>query len=299
MIEWMRAWNADPRHPHKVQFLGFDMQTSKVAYASVETFLGKVVPDAAPGLLAPIEVLSRDVASAALATLTTDEQKRITEGLAAIAKAFDAGRKTWTRKATAPELDDVRHDLTILEQATEMYLAGGSGGSGFNVRDRSMAANIQWILGHQPPGTRIVVWAHNGHISNHLASLDNMGGHLRKQLETGYVNLGFVFSQGSFQAIERNQRSGLNEITLGDPPESHASVAFARTGKPLLVLDLRTLPASGTVHDWFAAPHPVRDTGAVFTTEHDMTATQILPERYDAVIFVDRTTRARPLHRSN
>jgi erythromycin esterase len=28
MIEWMRAWNADPRHAHKVQFLGFDMQTS-------------------------------------------------------------------------------------------------------------------------------------------------------------------------------------------------------------------------------------------------------------------------------
>jgi erythromycin esterase-like protein len=29
-----------------------------------------------------------------------------------------------------------------------------------------------------------------------------------------------------------------------------------------------------------------------------MTATQILPELYDAVIFVDRTTRARPLTRS-
>ncbi|HSS02893.1 MAG TPA: hypothetical protein VLM79_37785 [Kofleriaceae bacterium] len=85
---------------------------------------------------------------------------------------------------------------------------------------------------------------------------------------------------------------------MGDPPEFHTSVAFARTGKPLLVLDLRTLPMRGTVHDWFTAPHHIRDTGAVFTTERDMTATQILPELHDAVVFVDRTTRARPLPRS-
>jgi erythromycin esterase-like protein len=103
---------------------------------------------------------------------------------------------------------------------------------------------------------------------------------------------------GIVQAIEHNEHSSLNEITLGDPPEFHASVAFARTGKPLLVLDLRTLPTRGTVHDWFIAPHPVRDIGAVFSTERNMTASQILPERYDAVIFVDRTTRARPLPRS-
>jgi erythromycin esterase len=299
MIEWMRAWNSDPRHPHKVQFLGFDMQTSTVAYASLAAFLGKLAPDAAPSLLAPIEVLGGGGASAALAKPTAEEQKRVTEGLAAIANAFDAGRKAWARKATAAELDEVRHDLTILEQATEMYMANGAGGSSFNVRDRSMAANIQWILGHQPPGTRMVVWAHNGHIANRLATFDNMGSHLRRQLKTGYVNLGFVFSQGSFQAIERGQRSGLNEITLGDPPESNASVAFARTGKPLLVLDLRALPARGTVHDWFAAPHPVRDIGAVFTTEQNMTVMHVLPVLYDAVIFVDRTTRARPVHPRN
>src|ERR1043165_5940702 len=38
----------------------------------------------------------------------------------------------------------------------------------------------------------------------------------------------------------------------------------------------------------------VREAGAVFTTLRAMVAPQILPERYDAVIFVDHTTRARP-----
>ena len=194
--------------------------------------------------------------------------------------------------------EEVRHDLTILAQATELYIADATGGSGLNVRDRSMAVNIEWLLAHQPPGTRIVVWAHNTHVANRLGDaglgLENMGGHLRKRFKAGYVNLGLEFSHGSFQAMR--SASGLDEITLGEPPESHASVAFARTGKPLLVLDLRSLPARGLVHDWFVAPHPVREIGSMFSDEQAMTPAQILPELYDAVMFVEKTTRARPNH---
>jgi erythromycin esterase len=75
----------------------------------------------------------------------------------------------------------------------------------------------------------------------------------------------------------------------------NASVAFARTGKPLFALDLRALPAHGAVHDWFAAQHPIREAGAVFASERSITAAEILPALYDAVIYVDKTTRARPV----
>ena len=303
MIEWMRAWNADPTHAKKVQFLGFDMQTSNVAHDRVASYLGRVAPAAAASLLTPIGAVGTSASASVIGKQTPDERKHLTDGLTAIAKAFDTSRKAWAQQTSPAELDEVRHDVTILQQATEMYAAAAAGTGGFNVRDTSMAANIQWILEHQPAGTRMVVWAHNGHIANRIGAgngtLINMGSHLRRQLKTSYVNLGFVFSQGSFQAIEMKggPRGGsLNEITLGDPPESNASVAFARTGKPLLVLDLRALPRQGAVHDWFAAPHPLRDTGAVFSTEKNMTSAEILPELYDAVIFVDKTTRARPIH---
>jgi len=46
-----------------------------------------------------------------------------------------------------------------------------------------------------------------------------------------------------------------------------------------------------------AACGRVRDAGLGFSSEQDMTVSQIRPVLYDAVIFVDRTTRARPLHR--
>jgi erythromycin esterase len=149
----------------------------------------------------------------------------------------------------------------------------------------------------QQPGARLVVWAHNGHISNTLEAFPNMGSHLRRELGASYLNVGFVFGEGGFQTRSASSdATGLEAFTVGAPPESNASVAFSRTGKPLLVLDLRALPTHGPVPEWFATPHPVREIGAVYTSEKAMTTMMVLPALYDAVIYVDRTTRARPLH---
>ncbi|MBK9030595.1 MAG: erythromycin esterase family protein [Myxococcales bacterium] len=54
MIEWMRAWNADPAHRRKVQFVGFDMQVPRVAEAAVAAFVRQVAPAEADALLAPL-----------------------------------------------------------------------------------------------------------------------------------------------------------------------------------------------------------------------------------------------------
>jgi erythromycin esterase len=297
MIEWMRAWNADPAHARKVQFTGFDMQTSAVAHATVAAFLQRVAPDRAAAWLAPVAALADRRAAAVVGRTTPEERARLTAGVAALAAAFDANRKAWTAAAgaaaySAAAYSDARHDVTILGQTAALYTA--SPNDGFDVRDRSMADNVGWLL--DQTRAKIVLWAHNGHIANTLTGAANMGSHLRKRYKQAYLNLGFVFGEGSFQAIDFTRPArNLTEHTLGPPPEWNASVAFSRTGKPLLVLDLRALPGRGPVHDWFFAPHPVRDTGAVFASERTMTVLHVLPRLYDAVIFVDKTTRARPL----
>jgi erythromycin esterase len=262
----------------------------------VAALLEKVAPDQAKAYLAPIAVLGERRAMTAVGKATPEERAKLTAGLAALVSAFDNNRKAWAAAAGAGAYTDARHDLTILEQATAMYTADGAQGGvgGFDARDRAMADNIGWLL--DQTRAKIVVWAHNGHIANTLAGYANMGSHLRKRYKQDYINFGFVFGEGSFQAIDFTKPArSLAEFTLGPPPEWNASVAFSRTGKPLLVLDLRALPKTGPVRDWFAAKHPVRDTGAGFSSEASMTALQVLPQLYDAVIYVDKTTRARPL----
>jgi erythromycin esterase len=293
LIEWMRAWNADPAHAQKVHFAGFDMQVTPVAHATVAALVGKVAPPAeATGWLAPLAALASPRAQLLVEQASPEERGKLAAGLAALARAFDANRKAWTAAAGAAAYADARHDLTILEQAFAMYIANGV--QVLEARDLAMADNVGWLL--EQTRAKLVVWAHNGHVSNTLRSFKNMGSHLRKRYQQAYVNLGFVFGEGSFQALDFTQRSRpLKAHTLGPPPEHDASVAFSRTGKPLLVLDLRALPRRGPVRDWFFAPHPVRDVGAAFSGEENMTYPQILPQLYDAVIYVDKTTRARPL----
>jgi erythromycin esterase len=277
MIEWMRAWNADPKHAKKVQFTGFDMQTSKVAHAHVAAAVKQLAPDRADALLAPLAPLGEASSDELVKNLAPAAQKALTDALAALAPVL--------AKADA----DTRHDLRILEQATVMYTEK----TPFDARDRAMAENVGWLL--DTTKARIVVWAHNGHISKLLDSFRNMGSQLSAKYKADYVPIGFVFGQGGFQAMDWSKESRrLGEITIGPAPEHFASAAFAKTGKPLLVLDVRTLP-KGKVAAWFGAKHPLREAGAVFSSEATMVDPQALAERYDAVIYIDKTTRARPL----
>jgi erythromycin esterase len=274
LIEWLRAWNADPAHKQKVQFAGFDMQTSEVAYKNVADY----VKD--PALLAPIEALGHASAPQDVKVMSNEARAKLTAGLAALAKAL----------AKAP--DDIRHDATILAQAAAMY----GEPTPFDARDRAMAENVGWLLDHQPKGARIVVWAHNGHISNTLPTFKNMGSQLRAKYKAAYVNLGFVFAQGGFQAmVGMPPNLKLKAITVGPPRPSDTSVAFVRTTKPLLLLDLHTVPKTGPVHDWFVTKHPTREIGALFAGEREMESPMALPELFDGVIFVASTTRARPV----
>jgi erythromycin esterase len=71
---------------------------------------------------------------------------------------------------------------------------------------------------------------------------------------------------------------------------------FARVGMPIFVADLRAAPEESEAHQWLEQHHPMRSIGAVFSEAlaASFVARSKLPEEYDAIIFIDETTRARP-----
>ena len=106
----------------------------------------------------------------------------------------DAANPTWTQ--TAPMLyPRDYHTLTMLANV-QVIAVGGE-----QTRDQSMADNVQWIAAHNP-GSKIVLWAHNGHIKySNPPGFDPMGGFLHKKFGQQLVNFGFSFNEGSFRAI--------------------------------------------------------------------------------------------------
>ena len=291
MIEWMRSWNADPKHAQKLQFIGVDMQTTTIAMANVVAFLKRVAPAEAEPLTAPIAILGKESGESELQAASASAKAAVEQALTALHDRFEKSRVAWSKLAGANAFLDARDDLRVIAQAAAMYTSNNS----FEARDVAMADNVDAALARYPKGTRMVLWAHNGHVANGLDGLKNLGQHLRERHGNDYVSFGFVFGEGAFQAIDWSKGRGeaLTEHTLGAPPAWDVSAPFRATGKPIVVVDLRKAPR-GIVADWFAAPHPMRETGAVFTNEANMSQPQALGRRFDAVIYVDKTTRARP-----
>lgn len=294
MIEWMRAYNADAAHRTKLHFAGFDMQTSRVAFKTVKAYLAEVGDD--KGIDAAAALGTNDDAEN-VDRLSADDRAAAVKALADAAKRFDANAAAWRKKKTAVAFDDARHDLVILQQAFTFFV--GTQQQRYELRDRYMADNVQWLKSRLPKGARMMLWAHNGHVSNELATYPNMGGHLRKALGKDYEVIGFAFHDGSFQAMDQFHKNALREIAVGPPPDTTGSAAFARAGDklgaPVFAIDLHAVPAKGAVHDWFAVKQLFREIGAVYTGEQGMLQPMSLPVLFDAVIFVTHTTRAQPV----
>jgi erythromycin esterase-like protein len=173
--------------------------------------------------------------------------------------------------------------------------------AGEQTRDQSMADNVEWIAAHNP-GSKIVLWAHNGHIKySNPPGFDPMGGFLHKKFGQQLVNFGFSFNEGSFRAIETGK--GMREFTVRPLAEESLDRALASTGFPLLALDLRRIPKTGPVAKWFAEPHPMRSIGAMYDEKNPdlpmYVATEVWPQDYEAILFVEKTTAARPISESD
>lgn len=161
-------------------------------------------------------------------------------------------------------------------------------------RDRSMADNVKWILDNNP-AAKIVLWAHNCHVSDGGASgYEPMGASLRKMFGSQMAVFGFAFSQGSFQAREQGGRL-LRDFTVPPAPAGSLDATLAATGIPLFALDLRDAPKSGPVATWLSEPHKTRSIGSMYAED---SAAQYLfdlkaPQSFDAMFFVEKTTAAR------
>lgn len=261
MIKWMRKWNEDPAHTKKIRFYGFDMQNAASTARVLKPWLTEHLPDAVPLL---------DGSNAA----------ELIRRIDAYAKPHDAA---W-------EL--ARHMAELLRQA-ELLSAKPVD---YSARDRSMAENIQWILAHEVPGSRMAVWAHNGHISAEtlpFAPGGTMGVHLRKAFGSQMVVIGFAFDHGNFQAV--HPKKGLIEHHADPLNDASFDHTLATSGPPIFVLDLR--PARGVTREWLDSALPMRSIGAVYDEEKPMSyVARDHPLRsYDAVFFVNETTAARPV----
>jgi erythromycin esterase-like protein len=166
--------------------------------------------------------------------------------------------------------------------------------AGTRTRDESMADNVEWIVKHNP-GAKIVLWAHNGHVSNTgYGSTHSMGSYLRQKYGKQVVNFGFAFEEGSFRSAGELGGSP-HTFTVPPAPEGTLDNALAATGIPLFAVDLRKVPEGSAAARWFAEAHKSRSIGAAFndSLEPGLWSPGPAKSDFDVLLFVEKTSASR------
>jgi erythromycin esterase len=264
LIEWMRAWNADPAH-RKVKFYGFDMQTTRVAASMAEDYVRRIDPAIAAAYGPTFALFRNAPANQRLrpGDDRTRELEQLVERIGPRASESDAGMRC----------------IRVLQQA-------GGFARRWNERDLGMADNVEWILAREGPSAKVMLWAHNGHVQKIPRS--TMGGQLASRLGARYVSIGFVFDKGSFRAYENVGRRPLTVrvVSLGPSRPGTLAAELATIGRSPFLLDLRRPPA--VVAKWLDAGVDMRMIGSTYTPSMETEYINFKPrQQFDAIVFVD------------
>jgi len=299
LVEWVRTWNAT--HDRKVKFHGFDMQSSPASGMHLLTYLERVAPHLAAVCEQNIAPLASAYAADDLRLMPAIVRDQASAQLATVLDAFTTQRADWISRTGETEWHLARQSAIVLDQFARINAMDNetlNWAKSWRFRDRCMAANVRTLLDAEGPKAKAVLWAHNGHVQRSpsvffkVIELTNMGSHLHTMFGAEMVVIGFAFNQGSFQAVDETGK--LRDHTVPPAPEGFVDAALAATGLPLLALDLANMPPDGPVAKWLAGKPSQRSIGAVFHGDHSNYSEVANPrDKYDILLFVDRTTAAR------
>lgn len=297
LLKWIRTYNADPRHPGKIRLKGYDVQGARASLAAVRAYLRRVDPssEALLGALAPLDA---DTNTQGMIDLTDAQKTETGAAAASLVDRFAAQRDAYVARSSAAAYALAARHARVIQQAQSLFAAKNREEE-FVARDRAMADNVVWLLEQSKPASRVLVWAHNGHVQTDSGNLPgpNMGVRLRERLGPDYLSVGFVLDEGAYRACPDPKKPRETvEVPLAPAPPGDAAEAFARTGIPMFAVDLRDAPRGG-VSEWLAAPHVLRSCGWIVCNAARLEAAEPLARMFDIAVYLRRTSAAQPLRR--
>jgi erythromycin esterase len=261
VIEWARAYNAHRGDRPPLQIAGADIYDETGAAAMVVRYLETVDPFAA--------------AHAWQEYACVREGRRDGECESAARNVRDALR---ARGEQSPAFTDAVHAADVVLQFFHLLT--------FEPREISMAANLLWIREHRSRARKVIHWGHQEHVGklpSIFAQGRTMGTIVSEHLGSDYVAIGTLTGSGTFLQWEKSGTLWLESPrTFPAPPPGSYEAMFRARGHAAMLVMLRGRAGSASFR-----------TGG--TTSGWTTLTQSLPQKLDAVVYIDVTTPTRPL----
>lgn len=311
-LAWMRDYNQSVEDSRKIRLYGMDIWPNRCGRDRVLQYLERVVPE----WIATTQDLFKSLAAEeaiwpAIAADRNNEGtiKELLPRLRELIHHFGARKKALIKESSAEEFEEVQISLRHMEHwmmanITEFVPSSFPEEQGPKnlVRSKYMAENVRSRMERSPPGTKLVVWAHNYHLEIGLetptvSDIPNMGSYLKQWYGDGYYSLGLEFNRGGYLA-----REGLPEFKMGDfrvgvvesSPVNSLPHLFAAAGVGNFMLDLHVPASDAEVKAWLSSKQAVHSM-SWFYKDPERSYTEItVSKRRDGILFIDEVSATHP-----
>ncbi len=303
-VEWLRAWNLEGERHRRVGFHGLDLYSLFTSIAVVLGYLDEVDPTAAKiarqryGLLAPWR---HDPAGYGKAVLVGKYQSSEDEVVAMLREML-ARRLEYARR-DGERFFDAAQNAVVVANAERYYRAMyyGSAAS-WNLRDTHMFHTLESLLDFYGKESKGVVWEHNSHVGNALATEMSRRGELNvgqlcrsKYGDDAYI-IGFGTDHGTVAAASSWDAPMQRMDVRPSHPESYERL-FHDSRREAFMLHLRD-PRRPELRDELMEPRLQRAIGVIYRPETERQSHYFrarLPEQFDELIWFDESHAVMPL----
>lgn len=309
LILWIKDYNAQAEQLDKISFYGFDMQNFYSPVQYLNDYAKKYFSEQYDKIKAISFPILGKTELKIYQLLQNKKNKfedtlRQTHQMLADWVLFNKNNIETTQSKN--QFQDLQLCIENLGQAiTSLSVNNAS-----RYRDSCMAYNVLTI--QKLENKKMFIWAHNGHIN--FARADNyvgnglyMGEHLKKNRGDAYYAIGFVFNQGSFQAIQgpksigsaifkyifarKKLYQGLKECRVPVSNKNTFTNALSETNYPIYFTDV-----SHSENPVFSTILKTYDIGSIFVNYKLSSASINAKKQFDGLIYVEKTSRARPIY---
>lgn len=307
-IDWLREWNR-PLMTGQVGIFGMDLYSLHSSIDAVLRYLEDVDKEAAARARERYACFDHFGADPQLYGFATEKEGAESCEDEVIAQLVEMRKRGISGLAPddPEQLFHAEQNAKVVADAERYYRAMFRGRhSSWNLRDSHMDDTVRALARHyhlEGRNAKVIVWAHNSHLGDSRATEMgnrgewNVGQLLKQRFGDRVFSIGFSTYSGSVTAAD-DWNSEPRQIEVNPGLSGSYEELFHRTGRDHFWLDLRE---ERDATDFLREPRLQRAIGVIYrplTERYSHYFHASLPEQFEVIIHMDRTTAIRPLDQS-
>jgi erythromycin esterase len=278
LLNWMRDFNTT--HTRKIQLKGIDVSEPQRLMSPMLQFADRYDQELSQKL-----ALLR---GANWVAPSTDEAgvPHVVQKIDSIMRYWSARKKHLIEVSGLSQVLDMENKLENLKQIA-LYRAKSRENNPM-MRDEFMARNVSLLI-EQHPQSKIIIWAHNAHISKGDYG-PGMGEILAKKY--ALFSIGFALGSGRFNAVTE-AGGGIVPMNLTPPIASSYEFFLSKSKCPMGYIDLRHQKRNNG-NEWLFDQRKLRYIGAAVVLKYQFVPIDLM-SNFDGLVFINQSSPSRLL----